>query len=362
MKHLLSLLTVLFPTLLYAGGGTLVGNGGEGILQDGRLYVRDLIEYGVHESPWVGSEVNADLRREIHSWRDLRLNYAQKEILARKLTDANRLFPRFGTYIADAIQFFSWRFLDVRLGLFPEQFTLIPYPVDKRRQIASRYLHSIVVDNKEFDRLDDVHKVALFVHEAVYAMARVVLTHDSSKPLQDLGATKAIVAGLFTSPEYRNDVALRTVIKASLMIPAWARYETHKASSVLKLAFRLSGFFMKPILEKESASGFDRNFRRSLISSFCESVEVDSIHSDTEERRVIEIDLGQSPIQLRPEYYSGAAGMQIILRFVGFEPSWRYKAIHIQRDGRGRMSFLSNGERFDCKEHLALLLDSVYSY
>lgn len=46
-----------------AGGTIFIGNGGEGIEDAGRLYLRDLYEVGIHQSPYFGAEVDADISR-----------------------------------------------------------------------------------------------------------------------------------------------------------------------------------------------------------------------------------------------------------------------------------------------------------
>lgn len=175
-----------------------VGNGGEGVLLTSGLYTRDLYDHDLHLQPWVGEKKDPRLERQVQDWNPLGLSSEECDLLARKLTDLNSHQDRLGDDILAAMGYFSWQWTDQSLVLIEPDEVRVPVRPEQRIPIANRFLQSILLHRQNFSRLNSENKIALILHEAVYALMKVERRPHPPSFSQNLSTTRQIVAGLFS--------------------------------------------------------------------------------------------------------------------------------------------------------------------
>ncbi|MBX3041986.1 MAG: hypothetical protein KF789_14865 [Bdellovibrionaceae bacterium] len=203
IRRLPFLALLFFPLSLLAAplfNSTLVGNGGEGILtDDSRLYTRDLFELSLHENPAFGSESDPHLRAKLQIWNPLALSRQQQSLLLRKLTDIKKAFPPLAFGLVSVLQHYQWSYTDMPLVLLEDE-SRLQIPTEKRVSIANRYLSSILIQRAEFEKLDDANKVALILHEAIYALVLPQKVAPSLEiEIQSAAFTRQVTALLFST-------------------------------------------------------------------------------------------------------------------------------------------------------------------
>jgi|GEM_PF-4469788 len=156
----------LFISTNVFAGGFVGGNGGEGIDDHGRLYVRDLYSIGAHTSPWFGDAVDPHLPPLP------KFTFAYpRNLLARKLTDLNEGTPGLGDFLLMAIKQYTWTLVDAELNLADSLRDPVKIPPGiKIKHIAGRFGHSIRINKVNWMKLNDENKVALIIHEAVFSL------------------------------------------------------------------------------------------------------------------------------------------------------------------------------------------------
>lgn len=235
MKTLIFTLLVGASTLAFAQYKT--GNGGEGIQVSGGLFLRDLYERNLHETPFVGARAFPEFQSRIST---LPLTAAQWEILAKKLTDAQALSGCLGELLTSALLSYQWTFEDLPLDLLPEEGVIRSLPDSMRVQIAIRTGTTIHIYRHAWDRLNDVHKIALLLHEAVYGLSGL----DPYSGNQDNFFTAESVAALFVRQPNLGaaDMIIRHVfgITDPLFCSKYSAFESSLYSPVTDKVTRLA--------------------------------------------------------------------------------------------------------------------------
>lgn len=199
MKNCVYKLLIIFLVLpSFARAGFLfVGNGGEGIQVNGQLYTRDLYDYDLHLNPWFGTSIDSRILTEVRAWDELPLNETQKLLLARKLTDVETVHRDLGRGLLMALRYFDWSFTSESVTLIePDELRKMVLP-EQRVAIANRYYHSIQLNKVHFDRLNDENKMALILHEAIYALMPAV-TGPKKGLTQSLSGTRLLTSRFFS--------------------------------------------------------------------------------------------------------------------------------------------------------------------
>lgn len=208
MKRLLFLIFFL-TSAAFANPAPNIGVGGEGVLLETQIYSRDLYDYDLHLSPWIGPAASTELKAAVVAWNPLQLSDFECELLARKLTDLNRYHNYLGEEIFEVLRFFSWRFTEAELGLtYPDEARVL-VSSDQRVPIVNRHLKDILIQRATFSRLDERNKVALIIHEAVHA-----LLHSFEGDIWTVGSmseARQVTASFFDesnlrSPQYKKSI------------------------------------------------------------------------------------------------------------------------------------------------------------
>lgn len=170
-KKLLLLIAVLCSLNAHAGKDT--GNGADGVLINGRPYLFDLFEHGIHLQPIYDAsiEVPEDIQKEIAQSLSF-LHPEAAKILMAKIAEIRRSDRFLALELLITMRSYFWsQIRDVRLlNINDEDGTDIDYPVDKLVQLAARRASSIKIDMDYLSRMNYSNQAALILHEVVYAM------------------------------------------------------------------------------------------------------------------------------------------------------------------------------------------------
>jgi hypothetical protein len=99
------------------------------------------------------------------------LTVEEQLLLAQKLTEIHLISPRAALFLSRGLQEFAWQILDVDLNVIDEQSPLKIETV----QLANRLGSIIRLQKSYWDKMSPTNRVALVLHEVVYAYAPVVL-------------------------------------------------------------------------------------------------------------------------------------------------------------------------------------------
>lgn len=204
-------LACLFAVLSFVGGstalagGSLVGNGGGGILDGGKIYVLDLYETGTAKAPFIEKSLGANRDFTFSKW-NAEVDFDHR-LLAQKIDELNRRFTDLGDFVVDAFNFFAVTFADEPLTLLcDEEAPCRPGQV----QLAIRRFRSIYLDRQMWRQLDAEQKVALLIHEGVYSYARVKC--DPSGMCRQVSHEIRPIVGQLFSPNHDKDPELLPLI------------------------------------------------------------------------------------------------------------------------------------------------------
>lgn len=192
------LLMITFILSLEVRAQHLVGNGGEGILDNGDLYIRDLYERDLHKDLFFGSEINKSVRAQWEKKEVIAWSTSQRDLFLRKLSDLETLYPCLGVTLVRAIQSYVWSFETIPLGLLPEEDAVRHFDDSRRIQIANRYIHTIRIYQGAWSVLSDEHKIALIMHEIFYAVQVPNFFLGSQFAKQSMGLTRDLVSLVFS--------------------------------------------------------------------------------------------------------------------------------------------------------------------
>ncbi len=154
------------------------GNGGDGVLVNGRLYSLDLLEAGdsVAENPYFDPQVPAADDQEYAKILDRvsralgHLPQAPIDLVARKLFEVSKLDPVFSLVTLQTIELYSWSLVGEQLRDIQDEDTNLSISPDRWVQLAIRRDVSIVLQKDYWAQLDPAHRAALVFHEVLYAL------------------------------------------------------------------------------------------------------------------------------------------------------------------------------------------------
>lgn len=174
------LLLAIALTGVGAHAAIRIGNGGEGTCPDRSsqepchtvIYLRDLYQANLHLAPYLGDEIDPEIEKEVNASEAVRSIGISKSLLARKLTDLQKMQLHFGHIVLSAIEVYRWQFVDSALKLLPDDAPIEEIPDSWRVPVANRFQDVIRIDRAAWQLMPEVHKMALVIHEALYAMLR----------------------------------------------------------------------------------------------------------------------------------------------------------------------------------------------
>ncbi|MGZ3693999.1 MAG: hypothetical protein ACXWQO_07350 [Bdellovibrionota bacterium] len=223
LTNLLAVALMLTATLT-AQAGTRDAGGGTGININGRLTVLDLVEAGVENDPYLpnitpDANIVRILSENLRAPDELRDEIIMP--LAAKLTDIDQVVHPAGFYMAAATSLYEFKLTSLKLNNIDDTDSAIGEP---KTQIAERKGSQIWINRESWNALDTANKVALMVHEIVYAY----------QPAPTLPHEVSTYGGLFrgneTSVEGGTEVdqILGTSAKTRVLTGFFFRSDWHK--------------------------------------------------------------------------------------------------------------------------------------
>ena len=204
---ILHLLVLFYSTLSFSvetsDGTNVVGNGGHGIIENGRVFSFDLYEHNLHLNPYSNEdepspEFKSRVRQAIpfHDVYDSRLS----DTLAAKMQEINSLSPSLALALLKVMGFYRWEFSSKHLARVDDENLGKNHQYkDRLIQLAVRSHYLITIDREYFEALDESNKVALIIHEAAHALIKPEKDPVGGFYFQDAKRVRAVVASLFTN-------------------------------------------------------------------------------------------------------------------------------------------------------------------
>jgi hypothetical protein len=178
-----------------ANASIFVGNGGEGVLVDGHVFLRDLSDNDLSQNLLIGPKrdkrVLASLGRSSLAGISVDL-----DLLARKLTDVNFMSPQLGNYLAAAASYYQWVLVKEKLAPIQDEGT--PYSHEGYLPLANRYLSTVRIQRQLWEKMSARQRVALVVHELVFSLARPECDPYDSNCFQPSAPVREMVSLFFT--------------------------------------------------------------------------------------------------------------------------------------------------------------------
>lgn len=275
-----------------------VGSGGEGVFHDGKLRLRDLVDLGVGKKAYFGDVAdffyisrlkNSELPEGV-----------DKKRLAIKLTDFDALSPHLGDYLMDILDAYQWAFTEEDLALLPERETI--HDSIKRIPIANRYLERIVIHRASWNELSPDDRIALLIHEAVYALLRPVCGLGSENVcVQSAKRARDIVAFSFISPPR----PLSTAMLNDLLLPSDLGSCPHRKVDLEINFWRTSGKRFVMLVQSRLQTPLETKVRESFVKRKCGEF-MKLAGNDPGPR--LEIRAHRKPYVIRPMFYTTPEG------------------------------------------------------
>ena len=196
MKWLSFLICLLTLNAAHAApGGDVIGNGGDGVVIEGQLYLLDLVEFGNFKLPYFDPNSRAE-SSDLAVLKSISHLPVDHSLLARKIGEIRALSPLLADSLLQAIRMYTWRLVSYELVDVGDENTVVNLP---RTQIAIRSRKAIMIFENELLRLNDANRVALILHEMIYAMITPVKTRAASRlEYQQSSVAREINSYLFT--------------------------------------------------------------------------------------------------------------------------------------------------------------------
>jgi hypothetical protein len=164
---------LMSTTLLAAPASTRVGNGGVGVGINNKIYMLDLVEYGIQDQPYFGKKTPiGGIRETLTSiFADTNLTNIPLDNFEQKISDVMNVDYFMARTMLEAMKGLDWRLVDSSLiRLNDENTVLNPQNIE---QVAIRVGLVVYIDKSLWSKLNDANKVVLLIHETLFAMANV---------------------------------------------------------------------------------------------------------------------------------------------------------------------------------------------
>jgi hypothetical protein len=177
MKRLAFLILGLLVSLNAYSGVRDIGNGGAGVMVNGKPVLLDLYEMGL-TSGFIEKQLASADEYMTAAQAVTALTVNEQIILAKKLTEIHNVSPRLAIFLALALREYVWAVIDVNLNVIPEASPLNIQTV----QLANRLGSVIRLQKSYWDMMDESNRIALVLHEVAYAYAPVNLLNAEFHP------------------------------------------------------------------------------------------------------------------------------------------------------------------------------------
>ena len=316
-----------------APGGDVIGNGGDGVVVDGQLYLLDLVEFGNHKRPYIDANAKAE-ENDLATLSKVAHLPIDRALLAKKISEIRTISPILADSLVQAVRMYTWNLVDYDLVDVGDENTIVDLP---RTQIAIRTRKMILINQTAIERLDAINRVALILHEVIYAMILPTRILDRREWFyQKSFVAREINAYLFSEDLHINgEEGLREKLQnpgtVSYYLPSWYWWEFAslrdqvKALSVAPVvkqmteSLRISYRFVVPYLWQQQPSKsrpVDRKEKYLFGSSASiEKYQIGCSSNDFQPKTYqITMLLDETTVDLKFEEILTPSGRQIYLR------------------------------------------------
>jgi|GEM_PF-6762453 hypothetical protein len=201
MKNLILTVLVTLASMTSFAGPRIVGNGGIAVEQDGKLYMLDLYERGVHKKPFYSKDISPikQVSERLERAFDLtNMENIPLELLVYKLSEAYNKNYFLGWQLEEAIATIDWRLVNSTLS--PTEDVRTPLNGLALKQVAVRLNNVVYVSENLWNKLDNDNKIALIIHEAMYFLVppTEVTTSENTYKYQNAVLARSVTGLLFT--------------------------------------------------------------------------------------------------------------------------------------------------------------------
>lgn len=179
MKLIMIASVLLISSFAYAGKEG--GNGGNGLLLNGHVYLLDLVQAGLEEKvfePTPQCANQPDLTERLA--RTLDQTRMPLQLISAKICEIKARYPLYARLLLSAIELYDWRFVNTFLNDTDDDDSDVAEAPGQHVQLAVRSERTIRLASRYWPYLSPTHQAALVIHEAVYATSPVV---NSDLPL-----------------------------------------------------------------------------------------------------------------------------------------------------------------------------------
>ncbi len=163
---LFALMGVSTPS--YAGFGS---HGGDGVIIGKKVFLFDLFEQGIHESPSLNEDLTPNPLVVDRVKAALSAIPVSPDLVAKKLQAIRNKNAITAAALLTAIEMINWRGVNSRLNDIDDtDGSDLDYRKYSLVQLAARSSRSVMIDLKWFNKLSPGNQVALIFHEVVYAL------------------------------------------------------------------------------------------------------------------------------------------------------------------------------------------------
>ena len=173
LKRLLLLFSLLISLSAFSGAGG--GNGGDGVYIGEKLYLLDLVEYGIENSVVFDEEENTQVSAQVRS--TLRADQFPVELISKKLSEIYKVDRLFAYSMIKVLKSFRWNLVSKELINIKDENAAIN---SSFVQLAIRKNRSVMIDKNLWAKLDPANQAALIFHELLYVM--VIPTPSATNP------------------------------------------------------------------------------------------------------------------------------------------------------------------------------------
>ncbi|MCH2534345.1 MAG: hypothetical protein MK008_07895 [Bdellovibrionales bacterium] len=213
-KNNLLILLVIYLVSLTSYASREVGNGGDGIIINGKPYLYDLVEAGVYLDPNFNETITTlpEIKRRVNNIFT-HAKELDKELVAKKFTEIYYVDKIFFAALMRVMEMYSWRWVDFSLFDIPDDGdTVVNFDRNNFVQLAARYNRSITIDLKLWLNMTPSNRVALLFHEAIYALiAPTKIAEYIFK--QDANLARQVTGFLFTGELALGKSALSSMLQ-----------------------------------------------------------------------------------------------------------------------------------------------------
>lgn len=199
MKLLVIICGLIILTSKVLAGPIVIGNGGNGVIKNGQVYLLDLIESSCDEHPFFNSDIKAELQQDIEKIFDLHM--FPVDLMAIKLTELKQLDKVFAYSILSVAKKLRWSFVNYRLKDTYDPTPIVIEP-GALAQIGVRVNDNIMVDISYWNMMSPEHKTAFVFHEIFNSYVAFIKNLDGEEVQSGLQVRQLV--GLIFSPQLKN--------------------------------------------------------------------------------------------------------------------------------------------------------------